>query len=324
MSDQPTVNCRAIAVTADGPIALGDWRGAAEPAEGWVWVELDRWGDGVEDWLTRRSGAPLDVAWALLEEDTQPRARAAGEGALLVLRGVNLNPGAEPSDMVSVRLFITARRIISVSLRPLRAVAEMEARVEAGGFPKTPAAFVTQFVEDIRARAEPILDGFQARLESLEDSSFDGSFTPQNRQDLNALRRSVSHTRRYVGPQARALVALTAFSQDWLPAEQRNALHEESAAFDRMAGDLDSLLDRAAIVRDEVDTKIAERANRILLLFSVVGAVFLPLTFMTGLLGVNLAGIPAADQSWAFAALAGLLAALGVLEILLIRWLKLF
>jgi len=314
MTSEPSMKCRAVAVTAAGATILPDWREATDVSEGWTWVKLDRWAEGAEDWLLQRSGAPQDIAWAMLEADTQPRARAAGDCALLVLRGVNLNPGAEPSDMVSVRLFITGRRIITVSLRPLRAIADMEARAESDEFPKTPAAFVTQFVEDLRAKA----------VETLEDLSFDGGFSPENRQDLNALRRSVSHTRRYVGPQARAVVALTTFQQGWLPVEQRNALHEEAAAYERMASDLDSLLDRAAIVRDEVDTKIAERANRILLLFSVVGAVFMPLSFLTGLLGVNLAGIPLADWTGSFAWFAALLLVFGVIEVLVIRWLKLF
>ena len=77
-------------------------------------------------------------------------------------------------------------------------------------------------------------------------------------------------------------------------------------------------------MRDEVDARTAERANRILLLFAVVGAVFLPLTFLTGLLGVNLAGIPGAEDPASFAMLAGILAALLIVELLIIRWLKLF
>ncbi len=324
MSEQAVLKNLAAIVGADGAISATDWRVAFEPTDGWVWVHLDRNDGDVADWLLGKSGAPQDVAWALLEEDTQPRARQVDDGVLLVLRGVNLNPGAAPEDMISVRLYVTERRVISVTQRPMRVIQDMTDRAEKGDFPRTPATFITRLVEDVRARAEPVLDGFQARLEALEDASFERHFAASDRQELNSLRRAASHTRRHIAPQARALVALVALAPRWLPAEQRDALHEEAAAFDRMAGDLDSVLDRAAILRDEVDTKIAERANRILLLFSVVGAVFLPLTFLTGLLGVNLAGIPSADSQWAFAGLATLLVVLGVIEVLVIRWLKLF
>ena len=50
----------------------------------------------------------------LLEEATRPRLLDLGAESLLVfLRGVNLNPGAEPEDMVSLRVFADARRVIS-------------------------------------------------------------------------------------------------------------------------------------------------------------------------------------------------------------------
>ena len=56
----------------------------------------------------------------------------ADEQLLLFLRGVNLNPGAEPEDMVSVRIFAEAQRVISLRLRPLRASDEILQQLEEG------------------------------------------------------------------------------------------------------------------------------------------------------------------------------------------------
>ncbi|MGV8604343.1 zinc transporter ZntB, partial [Pseudomonas aeruginosa] len=62
----------------------------------------------------------------LLEEPTRPRLRDLGAESLLVfIHGVNLNPGAEPQHMVSLRGFADARRVISRRLRPLNAVADL-------------------------------------------------------------------------------------------------------------------------------------------------------------------------------------------------------
>lgn len=61
----------------------------------------------------------------------------ADEQLLLFLRGVNLNPGAEPEDMVSVRIFAEAQRVISLRLRPLRASDEILQQLEEGRGPKS-------------------------------------------------------------------------------------------------------------------------------------------------------------------------------------------
>ena len=44
-------------------------------------------------------------------------------------------------------------------------------------------------------------------------------------------------------------------------------------------------------------------AGRRVLVLSIVSAVFLPLTYIAGLIGMNVAGIPYADEPWAFAAI---------------------
>jgi zinc transporter len=56
---------------------------------------------------------------------------------------------------------------------------------------------------------------------------------------------------------------------------------------------------------------------------SLVGTVFLPLGFITGLLGVNVAGIPGSDWPLAFEALAAVLIGLAIVEVWMFRRLRL-
>ncbi|MDX1581213.1 MAG: CorA family divalent cation transporter, partial [Alphaproteobacteria bacterium] len=69
------------------------------------WVHLDHHSPEVRAWLVEKSGLDPLVCEALLAEETRPRCTPFGEGLVLILRGVNLNPGADPEDMVSLRLW---------------------------------------------------------------------------------------------------------------------------------------------------------------------------------------------------------------------------
>ena len=59
---------------------------------------------------------------APLEQETRPRSLRVGDSLLVVLRGVNLNPGADPEDMVSVRLWLDAYRVITIRDEKLMAI----------------------------------------------------------------------------------------------------------------------------------------------------------------------------------------------------------
>ena len=78
---------------------LPDTAGAAD-----TWVQLHIDDERAQTWLREESGIPTVAAEALLYEETRPRCRPIGDGLILNLRGVNLNPGADPEDMVSIRL----------------------------------------------------------------------------------------------------------------------------------------------------------------------------------------------------------------------------
>ena len=91
-------------------------------ANGLAWFHLNYADATARDWLLRSELLSIPVAESLLDEETRPRVLHHGEGLLLTLRGVNLNPGAEPEDMVSIRIWIEEGRIISTRKRRLKSV----------------------------------------------------------------------------------------------------------------------------------------------------------------------------------------------------------
>ena len=93
------------------------------------WVHLDfekesscRW---ISDW------ADETVAHLLTAENTRPQFAPYKEGFILTLRGVNLNPDANPEDMVSVRVFMRGKTIVSTRRRRLMAVVALREALEA-------------------------------------------------------------------------------------------------------------------------------------------------------------------------------------------------
>jgi zinc transporter len=107
-----------------------------------------------------------------------------------------------------------------------------------------------------------------------------------------------------------------------LDTAQRSRMREVADRTMRHVEDLDAVRDRTAVLQDELTTQMSEQMNRTMYLLTVVATVMLPLGFVTGLLGVNVGGIPGADTPWAFAALCAILAVLVAVEVVLLRRLR--
>jgi len=90
-----------------------------------LWIHLELEAPDAKKWVREKSGLGELEVEALLAEETRPRSTPMDEGLLLILRGVNLNPGADPEDMVSVRLWADSHRVITVRRRRLLALADL-------------------------------------------------------------------------------------------------------------------------------------------------------------------------------------------------------
>lgn len=310
------------ALLLDGKGGAGDldWPGvrAWRPADGLLWVHL--WRDGAETraWLKGESGLDAVVADALLPDETRPRCVAHDGGVVLNLRGVNLNPGAEPEDMVSVRLWIEPTRIVSVRLRRLMAVHAMQEALRTGRGVRELGEFLVSLVGGLLQRMEPVIAELGEGVDGLEEAMIEKP-ARTIRAELSELRRQIIALRRYVAPQREALAQLIVQDPPWLRPAARSRLREVADGVTRIVEELDATRERAAVVQDELAGLISERMERAMFMLGIVATIFLPLGLITGLLGINVGGIPGTEEPWAFAIVCAILAVVGVFEYWLFR-----
>jgi zinc transporter len=108
------------------------------------------------------------------------------------------------------------------------------------------------------------------------------------------------------------LGTLTQLDFDWLADDDRLHIREAADRFARMAEELEAVRERAALLHEQLTDLRAEEIDQRGLLISIVAFIFLPLTFITGLLGMNVKGIPYADEPWAFWGVVGVCILIGV------------
>ena len=316
----------AYTLNGDGSGTVLDEAGLASrtAADKPIWVHLSARSAGTRRWLETDAHLPDETLIdALLAEDTRPRMQAREDGVLLILRGVNLNDNAEPEDMVSIRIWVEAQRFISVQLRNLRGVDDMRRRLESGTGPTDIGDLVTSFIEGSIVRMSPIMGDLADGIDELEDRILQMDLSGI-REQIVSMRRKAIIFNRFLSPQKEIVQRLTESKLPWLTDDYILRLHEAQNDITRFVEDLQALRERSHTVQEEVANILTERLNRNTYIFSLIAAVFLPLSFLTGLLGINVPGIPGEDDPEAFLVFCGILIAVVVAQVAVFKKLRWF
>lgn len=283
-----------------------------------LWLHWDRGHPQTSAWLREQSGLGEFACDLLLEENTRPRLLTlADQQLLLFLRGVNLNPGAEPEDMVSVRIHAESRRVVSLRLRPLRATEELIAQFQRGQGPCDASQLVLELAYQLTARVEGVLDELAEQLDAEEEQlDLDERHVPDH-DDILHLRRRAAGLRRFLAPQRELFAQLA--RNGFGDSDQWNELNNRLT---RYLEELEMVRERVVLVLESEERRMSEKMNRTMYLLGIITGLFLPMSFLTGLLGINVGGIPGSENEHGFLLTCGLITALAVFQVWIFRRLR--
>jgi zinc transporter len=300
--------------------------GLPEIAEqNYLWVHLDWMGDGVRDWLIEVAGLDQTIADTLSTRGTRPAVFFYDPGYSLNLRGVNLNAQNDPADMISVRFWVTGNMIITLRKQPLKAFDDIRAAIAGNKAPTSIDDFVLTIAERLAFRVENLALGIEEEVETLEDDQetvAEGK-TLALRKRGSDIRNQLSRLRRHLAPQRDALANYVDQKPTWSDKRYKRRARALTDKTIRLVEEFDSLRERIQIVNENLMAIETEQMNRTMYWLTVIAGLFLPISFVTGLLGINVGGIPASDSPFGFVGVAIILTAITAFEIWLFKKLRL-
>jgi len=280
-----------------GALVVEPAAAVAEPAATWVHINFSD--PKAADWAWDGSGLDPVIVGAMLDPESRPRALPHGNGVLASLRGVNLNPGARLEDMISVRIWIEPGRVVTASRRRLRSLREIREAIDQGTGPTSPALFVIELVDRLNHFISQAIEQIEEQIDEAEDTANVDRSLSRN-SAFNQLRRQTAQIRRYLSPQREALDRLSRINEPLFSNEEVIELREQLNALTLALEDLDLVRERALVAQEEFLGLLAHEQNSRMLLLSIVTAIFLPLSFLTGLFGMNVAGLPGLEFPGSF------------------------
>lgn len=262
------------------------------------WIHLDYANEESARWLRDSPLIPDSIRDSLAGESIRPRLSRVGDGILLTLRSVNIDQSMHPDQMVTLRVYITDSLVISTRHRKVYALDEVLDDLRSGSGALNVGDWLVQICDAITDHASEFIERLHDTVMEIEDNLLE-QIVPE-RGKMASLRKQLIILRRYMAPQRDVFSRLATERVAWLEQDDKHRMQEIADRLGRGLDDLDSSIARTMVLADEISSLLSDNMNRRTYTLSVLAMVFLPTTFLTGLFGVNLGGIPGSDSPWAF------------------------
>ncbi|MBS6031601.1 MAG: zinc transporter ZntB [Pantoea sp.] len=262
------------------------------------WLHLNYTHRQSAEWLQSTPQIPDAVRDALAGDSMRPRVSRLGDGFMIVLRSVNHNSDARPDQLVAMRVFINDKLIVSTRRRKVFAVDEVLTDLQNGNGPIDCGSWLVDVCDALTDHTSEFIEELHDKIIEMEDALLDQRMPA--RGELGLLRKQLIVMRRHMAPQRDVYARLASEKLAWMDDSERRRMQEIADRLGRGLDDLDAGVARTAILADEVASQMAESMNRRTYTMSLMAMIFLPATFLTGLFGVNLGGIPGGEWRYGF------------------------
>lgn len=322
-----------MAVTPEFCLML-DGKGGAKPidldrvpnkSDKPMWIHIDYKDEENQEWL-KEMGLDERVIENLVDEDTSPRYFPRKKGLLVVMRGVNTQKSADIDDMTALHMWIEEKRILTLSHRSIPAVKKIRSLLKKGTGPLTAPDIFIALTKILTEHIETTITKIGDEADELEEEIINPeSFRNKElREKLSQLRHKIVGLRRYIIPQRDVAKVLRSVSHPVLNDENTNQLREIYLDLSKAVEDLNSARDHSNVTQEELDSRTNINLQQTMYVMSIVIVIFTPLTFITGLLGANIGGIPFSEDSHGFIAISLFLFFIAILQLSFLKKMRWF
>src|SRR5262249_23492018 len=262
----------------------------AEIGAGWLWLHLGLADTRCRNWIAQR--APIsDLAREVLAgPDRHLRLDILGHEIVGVLPDLHQEFAQPGEDLVRLRFVITERMLITARQRPVQSIESNRRAIESGKRFPTAISFldavVDQFADAIGRMAEKLGN----ELDHAEDHVMHDE-PADERQRIGKVRLQAVRVHRQLA-QLRSMFHRLEPNLAAHNAKNAPAIRLLAQKLDALDNEVSSLHVRARLLLDELDARMTAITNRRLFTLSVLTALLLPPTLVTGFFGMNTKDMP--------------------------------
>ncbi|ETT36650.1 magnesium/cobalt transporter CorA [Paenibacillus sp. FSL H7-0942] len=276
------------------------------PAEGFYWIDAD-----IDDLAVLQPlflMHDLAVEDCLSDEEQRPKIEIYENHYFIVINSIRFDD--EEIFLRAVNLFLGRHFIISVTkhkvseLRTLKPILwEQEI--------STPDRLLYLLVDLIVDNYFTVGDRIEARIEKLEEDILMHT-KKSHLNEIIGLRSEILWLKKVLGPQKEVINTLNKKDLRLIDDQLQKYFSDIYENAVKISETFETYRDLMGNLREAYQSSIANRANEIMRVFTAITTVFMPLTVITGIYGMNFTNMPELNWKYSYFVVIGLMVTLGL------------
>jgi zinc transporter len=270
-----------------------------------LWLHFDLAHAGTVRWLERHTALPEGFYEALGSPARSTRVERDDEALVAVVNDVMFDFDFDASDLSTLWVGLEQGLVVTGRQQRLRSIDALRTRIKRGEPLESPLHLLDYLLHEQCDVLTDIVRQVTQRADAIEDRLLAGRASVQ-RAALGSLRRLLVRLQRLMAPEPASLFRLLQHPPQWVSASDLQALREVNEEFLVVLSDMAALQERIKLLQEEVAAAVSEATNRSLFMLTVMTVLALPINILAGLFGMNVGGIPLAQDEngfWVIAAL---------------------
>lgn len=266
-----------------------------------VWTDIDEVNKSSIDYLKKNFRFhPLDFE-DVLGETQRPKVDVYKNYLFLVFHFPIYNKKTKKLSTVQVNVFIGRDYLVTVheGFKPLKKLyykysRNARYRKEALGFGS--GFLLYKILESLFKNSFHIIDQVGLRISRVEEMIFEGK-TKNRVKNLAEIKRNILNFRRIIDPQRFTINTLVHIKKDFLPENLSVYFDNIHDSIENLWGILDNYKEMVDSLFDTTESIISQRTNEVIKILTIISVALLPLTLLSGIYGMNIEGLPFAENS---------------------------
>jgi magnesium transporter len=238
-----------------------------------------------------------------------PKVDIYDDHLFVVFFSFHLSEKRQRVETVEVDMYVGENYVVCIHYRPLRELDRVRRRLLSHDefVSASPANVAYTVFDAIVDEYLPLMDRLSARVDGIEDELLAaGDATDAVLDSLFHLKHELSALRRLAVPSRDVIGILMRPTIRLIPEESRIYYDDVRDHLVRVIDMIDAMRDYLSGSLDIYTTQQTQRINRSMQRLTAIATVFLPLTFITGIYGMNFSYIPESNWRYGFFAILAL------------------
>jgi magnesium transporter len=259
----------------------------------------------------------LDIEDVLSRRQQRSKIDEYPDYLFIVLHFPRYDKRTERLQAAEVNMFVAEDLVITLPKEPLKPFQAMWNQCTANPaereqhMSKGSGYLVYEIVDRMYDACFPILSKIGYKLEWIEDQIFEGK-SDEVVRDISNAKQEIINFRKIIKPQRATLRGLDRTTQRYAPQDLEIYFDDIVDKNERIWDELENFKEVAEALDATNESVIRNRQEDLIRVLTLLSAILLPLTLVTGFYGMNTGGLPFAHHWWGSVVVLGIMAAIGV------------